>query len=98
MAVQDLWVGRDGQPTDRHGRGRRYRVVVSGHPTRSFATKRPAEMYEAKLLVEGPARARLNATVGDLVDAWLLTKQPSPLVAGVRYETGTVADSAGRLP
>ena len=70
MAVQDLWVGRDGQPTDRHGRGRRYRVVVSGHPTRSFATKRPAEMYEAKLLVEGPARARLNATVGDLVDAW----------------------------
>ena len=74
MAVQDLWIGRNGQPTDRHGRGRRYRVVVPGHPSKSFTTKRPAEMHEAKLLVSEPSAVIADATVGDLVDAWVLTK------------------------
>lgn len=72
MAVQDLWRDRRGQPTKRAGVGRRWRVVVAGHPTRSFTNERAAKLYEAKLLAEGPARPQDRATtVGDLVDVWL---------------------------
>ena len=92
MAVQDLWIGRNGQPTSRHGRGRRYRVVVPGHPSKSFTTKRPAEMHEAKLLVSEPSAVIAEATVGDLVDAWVLTK--AHLFSLVCVVPGTVQYSA----
>lgn len=42
MAVQDLWFGADGKPTARNGRGKRWRVVLPGQPSRAFATKHEA--------------------------------------------------------
>ena len=77
MAVTDLWYhrGSPDRPTKRHGRGKRYRVSVPGHPAKLFRLKKPAQDYEAKLLVEGPAKPRdTTTTVGELVDDWEATK------------------------
>lgn len=77
MAVDDLWYLRDGTtPSKRHARGLRYRVRVPGHPAKSFRTKKPAQDYEAKLRVEGPARPRdTTTTVGELIDVWEASKE-----------------------
>jgi integrase len=78
VAVTDLWYyrGNPDRPTKRHGRGKRYRVSVPGHPAKLFRLKKPAQDYEAKLLVEGPAKPRdITTTVGELVDDWEATKE-----------------------
>lgn len=72
MAVTDLWVGADKKtPTQRYGRGLRYRVTVPGHPSKAFRTKKEAENHELKLKTTRPAVARSDATVGPLIDLWL---------------------------
>lgn len=71
MAVDDLWISkRTGERTPRHGIGKRYRVRVKGHPSRSFALKKPAEAWERKLLTEVPRR-HVDVTVDELVGMWL---------------------------
>lgn len=75
MAVTDLWVGADKQPTARHGRGRRWRVRVAGHPSRAFATKFEAQAWERELLRRGTPRQGPRVTVGQLLDVWLDGKQ-----------------------
>jgi integrase len=70
MAVTDLWTKRDGLPSARHGRGLRYRVAVPGYPSKSFRTKRPAEQYEARLIIQGPPKPRDTTTVAELVGLW----------------------------
>lgn len=76
MAVQDLWLsGR--RHTKRYGRGRRWRVVVAGYPTRSFERKAEAEAYEARLRL-GVGHVQVSAgpvTVGELVMDWLAGKR-----------------------
>ena len=42
MAVQDLWFTAGRKETSRHGRGKRWRVNVPGHPTRAFFRCRDA--------------------------------------------------------
>lgn len=74
MAIIDLWVGRDGQPTKRHGRGMRYRVEVRGHPSRAFAGKQAARTWELELLRRPPLPPESMVTVGELVDLWLAGK------------------------
>lgn len=75
MAVQDLWVSRKtGQPTARYGRGLRYRVVVTGHETKSFRLKKPAELHEAKLLTTPIRKTRANQPVDELLTLWLQGK------------------------
>lgn len=71
MAVIDLWRGRDGKPTARDGRGRRYRVEVPGHPTKSFHAKRDAQQWERELHARPHS---FGDTVGGLVDLWLAGK------------------------
>lgn len=75
MAVDDLWYGRDGEPTARHGRGKRYRVRVKGHPTRSYSGKNAARAWEAHLLATPPEGPRSTLTVGECVDVWLAGKR-----------------------
>lgn len=75
MAVDDLWVGRDGQPTARNGRGMRWRVRVPGYPVTSCRTKAEAERVNAQRLLAGPPRPESSVTVGDLLDRWLAGKR-----------------------
>lgn len=75
MAVIDLWVGRNGQPTKRHGQGRRYRVVVDGHPTKSFDGSRAATEWEKTLVRRGQLPPASTVTIGDLIDIFLDTKR-----------------------
>lgn len=71
MAVDDLWVSkRTGERTPRYGVGKRYRVRVQGHPSRSFALLKPAQAWERRLLSEVP-RKRVDVTVDQLVGLWL---------------------------
>ena len=66
MAVDDLWISkRTGERTPRHGIGKRYRVRVKGHPSRSFALLKPAQAWERKLLTEVPRR-HVDVTVEQL--------------------------------
>lgn len=74
MAVIDLWRGRDGKPTARDGRGRRYRVEVPGHPTKSFHAKRDAQQWERELMGRGLRRGG-TINVGELVKLWLAGKE-----------------------
>lgn len=74
MAVYDLWKGRDGKPTARHGRGLRYRVAVKGWPTTHCRTKSEADRLNALRITTGPPTAPSTMTVGDGIDAWLRTK------------------------
>lgn len=75
MAVTDLWVGADKQPTARHGRGKRWRVRVAGHPSRAFATKFEAQAWERELLRRGTPTAETSVTVGELVALHLAGKE-----------------------
>lgn len=76
MAVQDLWMGADRQRTARHGRGKRWRVSVPGHPTKAFAVKADAVEWERELWTRpAPGVIGPGVTVGDCVTAWLATKQ-----------------------
>ncbi|MDO4717514.1 MAG: tyrosine-type recombinase/integrase [Propionibacteriaceae bacterium] len=70
MAVQDLWFGPDKRPTARHGRGKRWRVVVPGHPTKAFATRFEAVAWERQLQ-RTPAVRTSGLTVGACVAAYL---------------------------
>lgn len=74
MAVIDLWKGRDGQPTARYGKWKRYRVAVPGHPVKSFDVKRDAQAWERCLLSRG-VRAGGAASVAELVRLWLAGKE-----------------------
>jgi len=76
VAVTDLWYrkGDLSRPTKRCGRGLRYRVTVPGHPSKGFRTKKPADAWEAKLLVEGPPLTNTTITVGELLDLYWASK------------------------
>lgn len=74
MAVVDLWVGKAGKATGRHGRGLRYRAVVAGHPSRAFRTKQEARAHESALLSKGKPGPAGRATVDELVAVWLAGK------------------------
>lgn len=90
MAVTDLWTMRDGSPSKRHGRGLRWQVRVTGHPTRSYRTKGAAEAHYRELLREGPAKPRCETYASDLIDRWVAGK--AGLSAGGQ---GAVAAGAG---
>jgi integrase len=74
MAVTDLWVGADKAPTQRYGRGLRWRVTLPGHPSKAFRTKTEAEHHDAQLKVNGPARPKSEQTISPLLDRWLAGK------------------------
>lgn len=74
MAVTDLWVKRDGSPSNRNGVGLRYRVTVPGYPAKAFRNKAPAKAYELQLLSQGPVKAAPTTTVGELLPKWLAGK------------------------
>lgn len=75
MTVEDLWTLRDGKtPSKRHGRGRRWRVRVNGHPARSFRTKAEAERHELRLRTDQSHKPS-GVTVSQLLDLWLEGKQ-----------------------
>lgn len=76
MTVTDLWYARDGEtPTRRHGRGKRYRVTVEGHPSRAFHGKREAQAWERELFRRRPVTVGSGITVGELVTTWLDGKE-----------------------
>lgn len=75
MSIQDLWRGRDGQPTRRAGTGKRWRVVVDGHPTKAFVVKADAVEWERRLLAQAPTRLRPEAPLDGLIDEYLAGKQ-----------------------
>ena len=79
MAVVDLWRGRDGQPTARSGRGKRWRVAVPGQPTRSFTSKVDAVEYE-RMIASRPDDGGVR--VGELVASYV--KGKADLSAGGR--------------
>lgn len=89
MAVQDLWVGLDKQPTARHGRGKRWRVVVPGHPTKAFATRFEAAAWERQLW-QMPAVRRSGLTVADCITAYLASRRH--LSAGYLAALGAAAE------
>ncbi len=70
MAVQDLWKRADGKPSERHSRGKRWRVVVPGQPSRAFATKADAVEWERRLWQDASAVSG-RAVVGECVDIYL---------------------------
>ena len=75
MAIDDLWKPkRDGTPSQRAGRGKRWRVRVAGYPTKSCRTWKEAERLNAQWIMAGPPRASATVTVGDLIDRWLASK------------------------
>lgn len=74
MAVDDLWRLKDGNPSKRAGRGRRWRVRVDGYPATLHRTKAEADQVELDRLRAGPPRPASAVTVGDLLDRWLATK------------------------
>ena len=71
MAVDDLWRLRDGTPSKRDGRGKRWRVRVPGYPATLHRTRAEAQQVELDRLRAGPPKARDEATVGGLVGVWL---------------------------
>lgn len=81
MAVEDTWHLKkrdaDGKlvRSKRYGRGLRYRVRWPGVPTRSYRTLGEAERSWLKVRTEKPEPEVTDATVGELVDRWLLTKR-----------------------
>lgn len=103
MAVTDLWFhgGDPSKPTKRSGRGLRWRTTVAGAPSKSFRTKKAAEAWEAKLLVDGPP-VTSTITVGELLDLYWESKAGlseggrSSVASGVahaRYRWGAVMPS-----
>lgn len=77
MAVQDLWVRRDGTRSARYGRGKRWRVTHPRFTTRAFDDRHTADLYWAEVLRADreQAAAPLSATVGELLDQWLAGKR-----------------------
>ena len=72
----DLWYhrGDPARPTKRHGRGKRWRVSVPGHPTEHYDGKKAAEARE-KQLWGTPARGLPSeVTVGELLDLYWASK------------------------
>lgn len=75
MAVQDLWTKKDGTPSARHGRGKRWRVSVDGYPTSAYRTRAQADKVNAERIAAGPPHADAEITVGVLLDQWLAGKK-----------------------
>lgn len=75
MAVDDLWRLRDGSPSKRDGRGRRWRVRVQGYPSTLHRTRAEAERVELDRLRAGPPVPASDITVGAMLDGWLAGKQ-----------------------
>lgn len=73
MAVVDRWKKRDGSPTRRAGVGLRWKVVVPGMPSRSFESKRAAEVFERELWQASRVPVDYT-TVDDLVELYLQGK------------------------
>lgn len=75
MAIQDLWTGKDKKPTMRAGVGKRWRVVIDGHPTKAFMVKDDARAWERRLLSLDPALPDTAIPVSELVPRWLAGKR-----------------------
>jgi hypothetical protein len=76
MAVEDTWHRKDGKtPSQRNGRGLRYRVRWPGVKARSFRTKGEADRYWLKVRTDLAKPAEELVTVDELVDRWLATKR-----------------------
>lgn len=75
MAIQDLWVCRDGTPTKRYGRGLRYRVRTPGYKTTSHKTRKEAEYVNASRIAAGPPTPEKLELVSELVELWLAGKK-----------------------
>ncbi len=74
MAVDDLWRLRDGSPSKRDGRGKRWRVRVEGYPSTLHRTRKEGERVELERLQAGPPKPASTVTVGELLDKWLAGK------------------------
>jgi integrase len=75
VAVEDTWHRKDGTPSQRNGRGLRYRVRWPGVKARSFRTKGEADRYWLKVRTDLAKPLVDRMYVGDLVDRWLKTKK-----------------------
>ena len=78
MAIDDLWVLKSGSPSQRAGRGRRYRVRVDGYPASLYRTLAEARRAERERIAAGPPTPASTVTVGRLIDRWLDTKRDLP--------------------
>lgn len=72
MAVEDLWITKDGEKSKRYGQGMRYRVRWQGR-AKSFRTRKEADRYWLNVRTT-PTRPASDAVVDDLVDVWLAGK------------------------
>lgn len=75
MAIDDLWVKKDGTQSKRYGRGQRYRVRVDGYKATSHRTKKEAEFVNAARIAAGAPTLKETATIGHLLDRWLDSKR-----------------------
>lgn len=75
MAIDDLWVKKDGTHSKRYGRGLRYRVRVDGYKATSHRTRKEAEYANAQRLAAGPPKPLTGVLVGELLERWLDSKR-----------------------
>lgn len=75
MAIDDLWVKKDGTHSKRYGRGLRYRVRVDGYKATSHRTKKEAEYVNAARISAGPPKPKTVLPVDALLDEWLAAKK-----------------------
>lgn len=74
MAIDDLWRLKDGTPSRRDGRGKRYRVRVEGYPSTLHRTRKEAELVNTERITAGPPTPKSTVTVNQLLDEWLASK------------------------
>lgn len=80
VAVEDLWLKKDGSRSARYGRGKRYRTRYRDFPARSFRTQQAARDYERELRDRGEGATDPTAEdplIRDLLTRWLATKEGS---------------------
>lgn len=75
MAIDDLWVKKDGTHSKRYGRGLRYRVRVDGYKTTGHRTRKEAEYANAQRLAAGPPGPDVTLTVDELLEEWIASKK-----------------------
>lgn len=91
MAVEDAWVRRSGEPSQRAGRGLRYRVrwyEFGKQRSRSFRTRAEADRHWFRVNTTPAQRPAPEVTVGELSAKWVATK------AGLRPKTREAARTA----
>lgn len=109
MAVQDLWHSSkgartrcpdcrslQGPATARHGTGKRWRVIVPGHPSRAFTVKADAQQWERELWQQ-PTGGPSGQHVEDLIALWLDGKRHVTPAAFRQYRDAATRATA-RFP